>query len=88
MANRTRLDSDTPLMTDPSDADIHGAPDSAYPESPKGEKELYTDGGDVDDGGRHAGREKGGVYRGIREKGLEEMSEAEYKAWMKGQTQD
>jgi hypothetical protein len=78
----------SPDMRDPQDRDIHDDADRAYPDSPKGVKEPYTDGGDLADAERHEGHEKEGVYRGIREKGLETMSEQEYRDWLKGRTQN
>ncbi len=74
-------------MKDPEDRDIHGQDQKPYPKSPKGKDDLYTDGGDIDDESMHFGKDDHGDRGGLREQGLKQMSEAEYKAWLEGRTQ-
>lgn len=76
-------------MKDPQDRDIHeksGKP--PHPSSPKGTRELYTDGGDVGDAPDHAKAGDGGAFEGAYDEGLKSMSEAEYQAWKKGRIQN
>ena len=76
-------------MADPGDRDIHEAGRSApYPSSPRGARELYTDGGDVVDAADPKTPGEGGAFDGAHDEGLKEMSEAEYLDWKKGRLQN
>jgi len=83
-ATRTSTSGEDLAMNDPADREIHqrGAK-SPYPASPKGERELYTDGGDVEDSATHTTEDQG-AFEGAHDEGLKGMSEAEYKAWKEG----
>lgn len=76
-------------MADPGDRDIHEPGGSApYPSSPRGARELYTDGGDVIDPADQKKTGEGGAFEGAHDEGLKEMSEAEYLDWKKGRLQN
>ena len=90
LSKRQSSQADAIEMRDPQDREVHEPwSRTPYPSSPKGTRELYTDGGDVED--EAAGvptSDEGGAFEGAHDKDLKKMSEAEYQAWKKGRTQD
>lgn len=76
-------------MRDPQDRNLHErSTQPPYPSSPKGTRELYTDGGDVEDDKGAPTSDEGGAFQGAYDKDIKELSEADYKEWKKGRTQN